>query len=157
MLGMPAAVQHASQPANDLTAITASIHVKRTAIASPSSSSAAGNVQQQQQQQQQQMDAQSKESKRESLVALAVKGIRLVRLAIEKLGPSLPFPGAEAANLLVSLLDMIDTAIANHSNLGELRKRALAFLDILAAYHQELEQLRYKSVVDEYKELLEVQ
>ncbi|PNH04770.1 Kinesin light chain [Tetrabaena socialis] len=132
-LRLPAEPQQAmgSELPGNAATVTASIHVKDTTTTTSSL------------------------SKHESLVALAVKGIRFARIAIEKLGPSLPFPGAEAANLLLSLLDMVDSAIANHSNLAELQKRALAFLDILAAYHKELEELRYKRVVDEYRELLE--
>ncbi|GLC58251.1 hypothetical protein PLESTB_001337900 [Pleodorina starrii] len=96
--------------------------------------------------------------KRQSLLSLLTTGVKVARVAIEKLGPSLPFPGAEAANLVVALFDLVDAAIANHANLTELRQRAVALLDILAAYHEELANLRpprYKGVVDDFKELLQ--
>ncbi|KAG2490690.1 hypothetical protein HYH03_010852 [Edaphochlamys debaryana] len=95
--------------------------------------------------------------KKESLVALAKKGLKLTRLAVEKLGPSLPFPGAEAANLVLAVLELVDTAVANSGDLADLRDRALAFLDILAAYQGELLALRrYKEVVGQYVEHLQL-
>ncbi|KXZ48008.1 hypothetical protein GPECTOR_31g372 [Gonium pectorale] len=90
------------------------------------------------------------------VTALLTKGISVTRAAVKSLGPSLPFPGAEAANLVLVLLDLVEGAVTNASNLADLQRRALALLDLLSAYHPELERLRaYKGVVDEYKELLQ--
>ncbi|KXZ45100.1 hypothetical protein GPECTOR_58g549 [Gonium pectorale] len=87
---------------------------------------------------------------------LAKKGLQLTRKAIEQIKDALPFPGKEAASLALVVLNLVDTAMANADNLQQLQDRALAFLDILDAYHTTLLQIeKYKGVVGEYSRLLE--
>ncbi|KXZ44020.1 hypothetical protein GPECTOR_75g744 [Gonium pectorale] len=87
---------------------------------------------------------------------LAKKGLQLTKKAIEQIKDALPFPGKEAASLALVVLNLVDTAMANADNLQQLQERALAFLDILDAYHTTLLQVqKYKGVVDEYSRLLE--
>ncbi|PNH01923.1 Kinesin light chain, partial [Tetrabaena socialis] len=101
-------------------------------------------------------DGEAKPSKKEALVVLARKGLKYARLALGKLGPVLPFPGAEAANLLLKVLDTVDAALVNNDNLKGLCERALAFLDLLEAYAEELTRLRrYKEVVCTYRDHLQ--
>ncbi|KAG2486242.1 hypothetical protein HYH03_015067 [Edaphochlamys debaryana] len=89
--------------------------------------------------------------RKEALLSLAKKGMRAVRSALATLGPSLPFPGAEAANLLLEVLNAVDGAVTNAANLVTLRDRAVSVLDILAAYAAELGQLQQcKRVIGDY-------
>ncbi|KAG2489758.1 hypothetical protein HYH03_011710 [Edaphochlamys debaryana] len=92
-----------------------------------------------------------------TLLPLLGKGVKVLRVAVEKLGPSLPFPGAEAAHLVLQLLDLVEGAMANSANLVALRDRALALLDVLLAYSRELlrEERRYKQAVDDFQEVLQ--
>ncbi|KXZ50181.1 hypothetical protein GPECTOR_17g818 [Gonium pectorale] len=87
----------------------------------------------------------------------AVKlGVKAGCVALEALGPSLPFPGAEAANLLLKILQMADQALVNADNIGALRDRAAAFLDLLLEYADTLGQKgSYKRTVTQYRELLQ--
>ncbi len=65
--------------------------------------------------------------------------------------------GGEAAQLVVALLDVVNTAIANRANLLELQRWAMALLDILEAYHPDLERRgTFKEVVDKFKDGLQV-
>ncbi|KAG2487434.1 hypothetical protein HYH03_014001 [Edaphochlamys debaryana] len=92
---------------------------------------------------------------KQTLKAFARQGLDVTLVLVRKLGPSLPSPGAEAANLVLALLTWVDTALVNAADLEDLRDRALAFLDILDAYHGELLKLRlYEQVVLEYIEHL---
>lgn len=65
--------------------------------------------------------------------------------------------GAEAAHLLLLVLDAMDSAVANADNLAALRDRALAVLDVMAVYADQLRGLqRYKEVVGRYRDVLQV-
>jgi hypothetical protein len=57
--------------------------------------------------------------------------------------------GKEAAALLGAILRMADRALANHDNIAQLRLRAVAYMELLQAYHASLANLAYKQVVDE--------
>ncbi|KAG2441974.1 hypothetical protein HYH02_009768 [Chlamydomonas schloesseri] len=73
----------------------------------------------------------------------------------EKVGPSLPFGGAEAANLVLQVLDAVESAVANSENLKALCDRALSVLDVLRAYAAELGELqRCRAVVSRFHDHL---
>ncbi|KAG2487438.1 hypothetical protein HYH03_014005 [Edaphochlamys debaryana] len=94
------------------------------------------------------------QTRKESLVAMGRNALVTTRVVLEALGPSLPM-GSEVANLVVGVLKLVETAVANKSNLLDLQDRALAFLDILEAYKGELEEQKLHEMVKKYKKHLE--
>ncbi|KAG2434945.1 hypothetical protein HYH02_012141 [Chlamydomonas schloesseri] len=80
--------------------------------------------------------------KGKKLKALATEGLAVMRVVLERVGPALPFGGAEAANLILQVLDAVEGAVANAAKLRQLADRALTVMDVLRAYAEQLRELQ---------------
>ncbi|KAG2487441.1 hypothetical protein HYH03_014008 [Edaphochlamys debaryana] len=147
----PEAVTGAATPAADPALPgpgPAALTPSKTAVAAPSSDSSGEPTEE--------GGAPPTEPKASSLAEKAKKGLVFTRDWVERVGPFLPFPGGEAANLVLAVLDLVDTAVANGDNLRDLKQAAMMFLGTLAEYHKTLEKMkRYKDVVGQYNDLLQ--
>ncbi|GLC33902.1 hypothetical protein PLESTB_000816200 [Pleodorina starrii] len=93
---------------------------------------------------------------KEPLMAVARKGLKILRAVLEDVGPSLPFGGSAAAILVVRVLEAVESAMANPENLQALRDRALSVLDIMVAYSEELARIEScRAIVSRFQDHLE--